>query len=362
MKYLFLSGHDRSITGGNKRFERLASYAIENEECYWVSICRNDLPIRTERLFYLSKSSLPSYSLRLLYACIRDRKKIKALSAFEKLVVFGETPLLAAIFLSWYLKVELSVGVRSNVPKRHHLELQGITGFELINARLRYALNDRVIKCAFRRCSNIIVQSPGAKTDLCNNYPVSLEKVFVLPNDLPSISTDLECESSKRLVNDRPLNILFVGNASRIKGFDSLIELICMLDELGYDFQFTIVGVNKSFVPALNNVRVIPRSSNVFQLMLDSDLLVVPSREDQFPNVVLEAMAVGLPVIGSNVDGIAYMINDERFLFEPGSAKSFYETFMFLQKENNYLELVSHIKARCAFFMFDWERQYLSLC
>lgn len=363
LRYLFISGHDKSITGGNKRFERLASYAIENKKSsFWVSIERNDLPIKVDRLIYLSKPFLPTYSLRLLYACVRDRKKIKALSAFDKLVVFGETPLLAALFLAWYLKVDFSVGVRSNVPKRHMLELQATAGLGLIKARLRYILNDLVIKCAFRRSANIIVQSPGAKSDLCNNYPVPPEKVFVLPNDLPSISLDLERKASRRQVKDKPLSILFVGNASRIKGFDNLIELISMLNVSGYEFHFTIVGVSKLSLPVFKNVKVIPRSNNVYQLMLNNDLLVVPSREDQFPNVVLEALSVGLPVIGADVDGIAYIINDKRFLFEPGSTRSFYEVFMFLQKGNNYLELVAHVKDRRGLFVFDWEKQYLSLC
>lgn len=362
MKYLFLSGHDKSITGGNKRFERLASYGISNKDCFWVSIERDDLPIKTKRLVYLSKPYLPTYSLRLLYACIRDRKKIKALSDFDRLVVFGETPLLSAIFLAWYLNVELSVGVRSNVPKRHLLELQGKAGPSRIKAQLRYMLNDVVIRCAFWLSANIIVQSPAAKADLCGQYSVPLEKVFVLPNDLPSISPELERKSMRRSFKERPLSILFVGNSSRIKGFDNLIELISMLNESDREFHFTIIGVVPHSLPVMKNVTVIARSSSIYQHMLNSDLLVVPSREDQFPNVVLEAMSVGLPVIGSDVDGISYIIGDKRFLFEPGSAPSFYRAFMLLQHGSNYLELVSHVKNRRETFRFNWEEKYLSLC
>lgn len=362
LKYLFLSGHDKSITGGNKRFERLASYGIKNKDCFWVTIERDDLPVNTGRLVYLSKPNVPTYSLRLLYACIRDRKKIKALSAFDKLVVFGETPLLAAIFLAWYLNLELSIGVRSNVPKRHLVELHGKAGLSRLKAKLRYMLNDAVIRFAFRRSIKIIVQSPAARSELCDYYSLPLEKVSFIPNDLPTVPPEIRRELYRRKLKEKPFNILFVGNASRIKGFDNLIEMLHMLNGSGHKCYFKIVGVSKSEVPIFNNVEIIPRSDNIFQLMLDSDLLVVPSREDQFPNVVLEAMAIGLPVIGSDVDGIAYMINDKRFLFEPGASRAFYEVFISLQDKQNYLDLIFHIRERRCFFKFDWEEKYFSIC
>ncbi len=42
------------------------------------------------------------------------------------------------------------------------------------------------------------------------------------------------------------------------------------------------------------------------------DLFICASREDNLPNMVMEAMACGLAVLGTKVGGIAKMVNDER--------------------------------------------------
>ena len=49
----------------------------------------------------------------------------------------------------------------------------------------------------------------------------------------------------------------------------------------------------------------------VYQKMSESDCLLLPSVEEGIANVVLEAMAIGLPVISSNCGGMREIIADK---------------------------------------------------
>jgi glycosyltransferase involved in cell wall biosynthesis len=60
---------------------------------------------------------------------------------------------------------------------------------------------------------------------------------------------------------------------------------------------------------------------------LASDVLLMPSRYEGLPMTLLEAMAMGLPVVASKLDGIAEVIGDgeEGFLVPPTDAALFVE-------------------------------------
>ena len=108
-------------------------------------------------------------------------------------------------------------------------------------------------------------------------------------------------------------DFLFIGTMRELKGPDLLIRALASLrDKHGKRFTATMVGdgAEKSGFPALANelglaeqIRFLPgmAAQEAFPL---GKIMVIPSRAEAFPYIVLEALAAGKAVVASSVGGI----------------------------------------------------------
>jgi alpha-maltose-1-phosphate synthase len=114
---------------------------------------------------------------------------------------------------------------------------------------------------------------------------------------------------------NRPLKVLFVGALIQRKGISYLLDAV---DRLGAEVELTIVGrrfrPNSRVDEALGRVRWFETLSHgqVLDLMMETDVLVLPSLCEAFGLVVTEAMACGLPVIVTPNVGAADLVSDGR--------------------------------------------------
>ena len=114
------------------------------------------------------------------------------------------------------------------------------------------------------------------------------------------------------------LTIGTVGVISRRKGTDVLVEAARIAADRDPRLRFEIVGAASEPLDAAwaESVLAAARSAGVGHLdradvaakLAEWDIFALPSRRDPFPLSMLEAMAAGLPVIGSAVDGIAEQV------------------------------------------------------
>ena len=125
----------------------------------------------------------------------------------------------------------------------------------------------------------------------------------------------------------RPLRVLSVGNGAGVKGFATLIEACTQLRAAGCPVECTIIGegpdstlLTRRFGAALNGaVRLLgPRPlCDVYRAMRDADVFVLLSEigidghRDGFPTVLLEAMAMSLPVVATWVSGIPEIVEHQ---------------------------------------------------
>jgi glycosyltransferase involved in cell wall biosynthesis len=122
----------------------------------------------------------------------------------------------------------------------------------------------------------------------------------------------------------RPANrVLAVGRLSHDKGFDHLLRAAALLRQRGVDVSVEFVGDGKERAPLeslaaqlgitdMVNFRGWLPFPEVRKAMMEATVLVHPSDRlgDGLPNVVREAMALGTPVIASDVAGIPDALRD----------------------------------------------------
>ncbi|MCU0443812.1 MAG: glycosyltransferase [Microscillaceae bacterium] len=175
---------------------------------------------------------------------------------------------------------------------------------------------------------------------------------YLIPHSLNlDIFKKIDKKFARRVLN-LPLNqpiVLFIAdsNQNKRKGFVYLKEA---LSSIKYrQFGLAIAGKGK--------VERMPFRTHKLDFIFDdrllstaysaADICVVPSLEDNLPNTVLEAMACGTPVIGSNVGGIPDMVRHEHtgLLFEPKNVKDLADKIAYLLVEEE-LRLLYGANAR----------------
>ncbi len=118
----------------------------------------------------------------------------------------------------------------------------------------------------------------------------------------------------------QPHELLFVGRLTEQKAPLDLLEAYRRLPaELRESTRLTFVGegplrqrlqLEIASGGLANAVTLVGNSPDVPKLMQQATLLVLPSRWEGLPNVVLEAMANGLPVVATAVDGTLELISE----------------------------------------------------
>jgi glycosyltransferase involved in cell wall biosynthesis len=134
------------------------------------------------------------------------------------------------------------------------------------------------------------------------------------------------CKQSLLGLNvSRPI-IGTVGNLLPIKGHEVLLETAARVIGQCPEALFVIIGEGKrraelerlsQTLCLTNHVRFLGTRNDVPDVMRTFDLFVLTSHSEGCPNVILEAMASGLPVVSTNVGGVPELVNADSGLLIP---------------------------------------------
>lgn len=153
----------------------------------------------------------------------------------------------------------------------------------------------------------------------------TIARVIANPSDAYSYF-----DEHKPLNTGKRLRLIFVAASlnSSYKGFDIFMESLYLLDSsssFSKKIEISIIGEGRwegsKQLSSDINVTFLGKQNleDVYRLIEESDLLVVPSRSENYPGVIVEAQLLGCAVVASKVGGIPEMIEDglTGFLFEP---------------------------------------------
>ena len=123
-------------------------------------------------------------------------------------------------------------------------------------------------------------------------------------------------------------DIVYVGEFRRIKGADLLVDAVARLHAAGRRLTLTLAGDGEEMAALKAQVARLGLGQSVRFIghvkarygFSSGNLLVVPSRGDSMPYVVIEAGAAGIPMVAADVGGIPEIFGPHReALFAPSS-------------------------------------------
>jgi glycosyltransferase involved in cell wall biosynthesis len=229
-------------------------------------------------------------------------------------------------------------------------------------ARQFFLRTESLLQRAALLADATVVVSPVVAKDLRSRYGIRAE-LKVIPNGVamgtPSqmchVHDDLRSSASS---NGFPLRVMWVGTSVYNKRLDLALEACKIARARGQDISLTVVGiaVESSGFDHASGGSWLTWLGSVPPHEMDSlysrhDILLFPSRREACPMTVLEALAAGLPVIGSSV--VQWLIEGAGAVVAGEDASDYAEALRALAEPEHRHELASAALERAR--AFSWE-------
>lgn len=202
--------------------------------------------------------------------------------------------------------------------------------------RLIGLYEDYILPATLKRAERIICSSDKVRNIFLSDFKYKSETIT------PGVNTDL----FKPALSPPANSLLFVGSLNKSdthKGLTYLLDAMVGLIVKNPDLKLRVVGQGNGREGFEAQVKSLGLETHVEFLggQFGNDLVkayqaasifILPTLNDSFPLVILEAMAAGLPVISTNVGGIPGMIDDQQtgYVIVPGNSQALAEKIQYL--------------------------------
>lgn len=265
------------------------------------------------RLFITSNDKVPEHTYRN-FSAVNAHKK-HAISAFGKLLDEIRQFKPAHVFTTssnvGYMLVIAKKLLRANF--KIYIRC-AVTPSEIYHNDFKNRMLNRIIRNTYNSADLIIAQTDYMRKDLIQSYGIKPEKVKTIRNIVDKafvLTKSQEYNPSELKATD--YNIVSAGALYSVKGFDMLIDALApimkwnsavklfILGEERYEAGYRLFLETKIKEHGLSGqIHLLGQKENPYPYFKSADLFVMSSRKEGFPNVVLEALSLGVPVVATD--------------------------------------------------------------
>ena len=216
-----------------------------------------------------------------------------------------------------------------------------------------------VLRRVLRSAAYVVVFSEEQKETVTIRYGIASIKVKVIPNGVEE-----KFYYDKLRLLHKKVRLLFVGRLSFQKNLPLLLKA---LEDISEQFDTTLVGDGelkvelKQLAKELNlkNVTFVGRveGESLLKYYKQSDVFVLPSEREGMPLVLLEAMAMGLPIIATDVIGSRDVVKsgNNGFLVPFGDTAAFRSALLKIKSDEVLYKRLSLASRKMA-NQYPWQK------
>ena len=266
--------------------------------------------------------------------CLEENKSILAIKKIYELVKKGKPNIIFSTINQISIIVGFVGSIHNFFSKKKIMLIMRETSIPSIYIkRSKYPswFLSMLIKIIYPKFDTIISQGNFMKQDLVINFQIKPDKIKIINNPI---------EKKKYVINKKNgFTLVTVGNLTSIKGYDRLLKILYIIKEK-IDFKYYIIGdgpnekVIKGLIVKYNLEKeciMTGAIDNVLDYLSSSDLFLQGSYFEGFPNALLEANQVGLPVVAFDVPGGTNEIiqnGSNGFLVKDGDINGYVDTVL----------------------------------
>lgn len=286
---------------------------------------------------------------------IKQLKPDLVFSYFAKPVIFGT---LAAKIA----KVPKIIGMLEGLGYTFTAQPNGLSS----KTKLIRAIQVFLYKLALPKLDQLILLNHDDKTDLLINNDIEVKETYILGG----IGLDLNQYKYSPATKDLPIQFLFIGRLLKEKGIHDFIAAAQIVKQKFPHTIFTVLGgIDEANLGALTqgeltqyidqNVIDYPgHVENIAEWIKQSHVFVLPSYREGVPRSTQEAMAIGRPVITTDVPGCRDTVIDgvNGFLVPKWNPQALAEKMIYFIEHPEQVRMMGDQSHKIAIEKFDAEK------